>query len=520
MRKLHLAATAWFLIVLCLCLAPVSQAQPSRAQTAEENAAKYMESVRHQPGLLLAFLQQMPKGGDLHVHLGGAIYAESFIDWASENALCVDRSTSKLIHAACDSCEPYKNKPSVRCAYQDHILYDQLVDAWSMRNWHRDQESGHDHFFGTFEKFGPAMEKHVGDALAEVAARAAADHLQYVEVMHTADGAQAAILGAKIGWDVEPGNDFGKLREKLLAGGLPEVTASVRTALDSDEARKKEVLHCGTAQAAPGCEVTIHYLYQVLRGLPREQVFAQILLGFELVKADPRFVGFNLVMPEDYYVPMHDFDLHMRMIEALRKFYPGTHVSLHAGELAMGLVPPEGLRYHIRESMERAGAERIGHGVDIMSESDPKGLLREMAAKNVLVEICLTSNDVILGVSGDEHPLPVYTKYGVPVALATDDEGVSRSDMTHEYLRAVETYGLSYGELKRMARASLEHSFIPGQSLREDKRIEGKVAPCEVSVRGSGTPTNAGCRAVLEHSERARVQWQLERAFAEFEKTF
>jgi len=41
-----------------------------------------------------------------------------------------------------------------------------------------------------------------------------------------------------------------------------------------------------------------------------------------------------------------------------------------------------------------------------MSEDDPIGLLQEMAKKNVLVEICLTSNDVILGVSGDRHPLP------------------------------------------------------------------------------------------------------------------
>ena len=105
-----------------------------------------------------------------------------------------------------------------------------------------------------------------------------------------------------------------------------------------------------------------------------------------------------------------------------------------------------------KRQIERGGAERIGHGAAVMSENDPIGLLHEMARKNVLVEICLTSNDVILGVSGDRHPLPVYMKYGVPVALATDDEGVSRSDMTHEYLRAVETYGLSYPDLKRMAR--------------------------------------------------------------------
>ena len=520
MRSLRWAAMGYFLTGLLLALALVpALAQSSRAQSPEEKTAKYLESVRHQPGLLLAFLQQMPKGGDLHVHLGGAIYAESMIDWASESALCVDRSTSKLISALCDSCEPYRDKPSVRCAYQDHILYDQLVDAWSMRNWHREEESGHAHFFATFEKFGPALENHVGDALAEVTSRAAADHLQYVEVMHTADLGQARDLGKQVGWDVGLDDDFGKLRDKLLAGGMRGIVASVRGRLDSDEARKKEVLHCGTAQAAAGCEVTIRYLYQVLRGLPREQVFAQILLGFELSKADPRFVGFNLVMPEDYYVPMHDFDLHMRIIEALHKFYPATHVSLHAGELAMGLVPPEGLRFHIRESIERGGAERIGHGVDVMNENDPIGLLREMAAKNVLVEICLTSNDVILGVSGDSHSLPVYIKYGVPVALATDDEGVSRSDMTHEYLRAVESYGLSYAELKRMARESLEHSFILGDSLWSDGRELRRAAVC-ADEKTPGDRATGKCEKFIGANERARVQWKLEQAFAEFEKNY
>ncbi len=501
-------------VIGCLLLG-LSLVRMSQAQTPEEKTAKYMESVRHQPGLLLAFLQQMPKGGDLHVHLSGAIYAESFIDWASENALCVDRTTSKLIHAACDSCEPYKAKPSVRCAYQDHVLYNQLVDAWSMRNWHAAEESGHDHFFATFDKFGPAMEGHVGDAFAEVAARAAADHLQYVEVMNTADGGRAAILGTKTGWD----DDFSRFRDKLLDGGMADVVASTRSKLNADEARQKELLRCGTAEAKPGCEVKIRYLYQVLRGLPREQVFAQILLGFELAKADRRFVGFNLVMPEDYYVPMHDFDLHMRMIEALHQFYPNEHVALHADELWMGLVPPEGLRFHIRESIERGGAERIGHGVAVMSEDDPIGLLKEMAKKNVLVEICLTSNESILGVSGDRHPLPIYMKYGVPVALATDDLGVSRSDMTHEYLRAVETYGLSYAELKQMARASLEHSFLPGDSLWGHTSGEGNVVQCVNSLKTSDKATQA-CAPLIAQSERSSMQWQLEKALAEFEKRF
>lgn len=510
MRVLRLVAVVWVLAGLCLAQSPADL-----RKSAEEKTAKYMESVRHQPGLLLAFLQEMPKGGDLHVHLAGAVYAENLINWASENALCVDRSTSKLITAACDSCEAYRSKPSVRCAYQDPVLYNQLVDAWSMRNWHAETESGHDHFFETFDKFMPALDKHIGEALAEIAARAAEDHLQYVELMHTADGMQAANLGAKTGWD----DDFVRLREKLLAGGMSEVVAATRAQLDADERRKREVLHCGTPSESAGCGVTVHYLYQVLRGLPREQVFAQILLGFELAKTDPRFVGFNLVMPEDWYVPMHDFDLHMRIIEALRKFYPGAHVSLHADELATELVPPEGLRFHIRESIERAGAERIGHGTAVMHEDDAVGLLEEMAKKRVLVEICLTSNDEILGVSGDRHPLPVYLKYGVPVALATDDEGVTRGDLTHEYLRAADTYGLSYTELKRMARASLEHSFIPGASLWSDERDWQRGGAC-ADEKVSGEHLSEKCRGFLDANERARVQWELEKAFAEFEKKF
>ena len=149
-----------------------------------------------------------------------------------------------------------------------------------------------------------------------------------------------------------------------------------------------------------------------------------------------------------------------------------------------------------------------------MNEHDPLGLLREMAQRNVLVEICLTSNDVILGVKGEDHPLPVYMKYGVPVALATDDEGVSRSDMTHEYLRAVQEYGISYKGLKRMARLSLEHSFLPGASLWSATTGFRTVSAC------SAGKTSAACQKFLDGSERATVQWRLEEEFGKFEKKF
>jgi adenosine deaminase len=154
-----------------------------------------------------------------------------------------------------------------------------------------------------------------------------------------------------------------------------------------------------------------------------------------------------------------------------------------------------------------------------MYEDRPYDLLKEMAAKHVMVEINLTSNDVILGVTGKNDPLPIYRRFGVPVALSTDDEGVSRIDLTHEYVRAVETYGLTYPDLKQMVRASLEHSFLPGASLWRDRdRFNRPVAACAQDSLGARHPSPA-CTEFLQSSERAQQQWELERRFLSFEES-
>jgi len=487
-------------------------ARPSKKDetSAEQNTERYFESIRGNPALLLAFLREMPKGGDLHNHLWGAIYAESFISYAARDGLCIDRKTSTLLKPPCDEAA---GRSEASTALQDQGLYSQLVDAFSMRNWNGARlESGHDHFFAAFDKFDTAAQGHVGEMLAEAVARAAKDHVAYLELMHGTDRYQSVGLGSKLGWD----DNFAKVRDKLLANGMKEIVASGRQTLDQDEAKMREVLRCGMPQGDAGCRVTVRYLYQVLRGLKPEQVFAQMVAGFEMAQADPRIVGINLVMPEDWYVPMHDFELHMRMMDYLHGVYPTVHISLHAGELAMGLVPPEGLRFHIRESVERGHAERIGHGVSVMYESDPLGLLHELAERGVLVEICLTSNDVILGLSGARHPLAIYRKYGVPVALATDDEGVSRSDMTQEYMRAVTEQGLSYIDLKQMARASLAHSFLPGASLWDGAN---RVAACKDGDPLANSVTE-DCNRFLLGSEKARLQWREEAEFERFERKY
>ncbi|HLW52287.1 MAG TPA: adenosine deaminase [Candidatus Angelobacter sp.] len=491
-------------LVLAITSLPVMAQQP--ATSPELKTSRYFESVRRQPSLLMDFLRRMPKGGDLHNHLSGAIYAESFIRWAAEDGLCVDRSSNTLVGPPCDA-----SRPPASAVARDNGLYTSLLDAFSMRGWNPGRESGHDHFFATFGKFGAASNNHTAEMIAEVRSTAAAENVQYLELMFNPDGGQAAKVGAAAGWN----EDLGKLREQLLSGGLPEIVATASHSLDQIEAKESEELHCQTPQADPGCRVQARYLYQVARGLPKEMVFAQILSGFEMAARDPRVVGLNLVMAEDWYVPLHDFNAHMKMLDFLHGVYPKVHITLHAGELTRVIAPPEDL-FHIRASIERGHAERIGHGVDVMEEADPLALLRDMAKKKVLVEVCLTSNDVILGVSGDRHPLPMYLRFGVPVALATDDPGVSRSNLTHEYQRAVETYNLSYAQLKQIVRAGLSYSFLPGESLWNGKSRNGACA----SDNPKSAKPSPSCRELLSKSEKAKAQWELEKAFSEFEASF
>lgn len=526
------------LVLFALAAAGVAQAQKAPAQKTtvqkaqrsaalstagdEAKAARAFEEARKQgPLALRAFLYRMPKGADLHSHLSGAIYAETFIRDAGEDHLCVDTKALKFVAPQkIKNSEPVCAEGQVDAATvpQDQHLYDALVDAFSMRTFvPRTADSGHDHFFDTFGEFGGTDKRHMGEWLDEVASRAAAQNEQYLELMDTPDFKDAAALATKIGFNA----DFVKYREQLLAGGIKDNLPAIRARFEQAEEDRRAIEHCGLADAQPACQVKIRFLYQILRALPPEIVFAQVVQGFEAAAADPLIVGMNFVQPEDSYVAMRDYRMQMQMLDALHGFYPTVHISLHAGELAPGMVPPDGLKFHIRLAVEQGEAERIGHGVDVMYEDRPYELLKEMAAKHVMVEVNLTSNDVILNIKGDDHPFEMYRRYGVPVALSTDDEGVSRIDLTHEYVRAAMTYPLSYRDFKKMVRTSLEHAFLPGASIWQmstPETLDRPVAECAGQL-GQETPAGA-CADLIQGSEKAQQQWELEHRFHLFEASF
>ncbi len=488
-------------------------------------------AVRQGPLAVQAFLADFPKGADLHFHLGAGVYAETLIRVAAEDKVCID--PAKLDFArdaqgktAKEPCAaplvPASELNGSSLTPGEQNLYDRVVDAFSMRNFVPTPGfSGHDQFFSTFDRFGGLDKDHTGLWIDEITRRADAENNQYLELMHTPAFGHAARIAHEIGWNP----DLAQMRQALLDHGLRDEIAADREEAKKAFEMRNQLQHCGTPQAVSACRVQVRLIYQVLRAFSPEQVFAQTLLGFETVEqaieqGSDDWVGINFVQPEDYMVAMRDYSLHMKMVEYLHGLYPKVHITLHAGELAPGMVPPEGLKFHVREAMEIGHAERIGHGVDVMYENDASGLLKELARKHVMVEINLSSNAGILGITGDMHPFAYYRAAHVPVALSTDDQAVSRIDLLHEYVRAANEYHLSYADLKQLARTGLEHNFLPGDSLWAERDVfSAPSTACRAQVIGGSKPS-AGCKSFLNSNEKAAAQWELERRFREFETKF
>jgi len=527
--------------------APTPHLPPSATPAERRAAAAFDTALRHGPLPLHAFLERMPKGADLHMHLSGAVYAETFLKDAAEDGLCIDPVKLALVSSTgsgsggkplCkDGMVPAS--AAISPANPDaQKLYNAMVDAMSMRAFvPTSGTSGHDQFFQAFAHWNAISGKHAGEWLDEVATRAAEQNEQYLEIMQTPSFSHAARLGYQIGWPapLEPETtaassapndisgtspaELAALRGKLLAAGLRDEVATDRAEFDAALAQRRQLEAFDSPAPKPACKVQIRFLYQILRSFPPQQVFAQTLLGFEVASADPDVVGLNFVQPEDDYMAMTEYSRQMRMLDYLHSVYPKVHITLHAGELAPGLVPPAGLRFHIREAVDLGHAERIGHGVDVMYETDPGALLQEMAAKHVMVEINLTSNEGILGITAPYHPLPDYRAAHVPVSLNTDDEGVSRSDLTHEYVAAALEFGLNYLDLKNMARTGMEHTFLPGASLwAKPDDFSKPVAACAGTVLGA-VDTNGRCGDFLLANPHAHEQWELERRFHVFEES-
>jgi adenosine deaminase len=494
---------------------PACTATPTEcAAMWEQAAATKFDALLTDPVGLAAFLKAVPKGGDLHNHLSGAVYAETLLDWGRTDGDCISSTTYGAVTSS--SCSTTN-----LAVPTSGTFFDSIVRAWSMEDFVAGTETGHDHFFSTFGKFGLIAGAHRDETIADVLIRAADENQVYVETMFNL-AKNTGTLSASLWSGTLTAADLPTLYDQLIANaGFATAVTNDVAVVSAATTGYRAALGCDDIAVPAACDVGVRFVAQVSRTGASDQVFGQLVGAFEMASLTNQIVAANLSSPEDDASSIANYNLHMAMLDFLHTKYAGKsplHITLHAGELTAAYLPTGSTAntFHIRAAVETGHAERIGHGLDVMSETDPVGLMMEMAAKQVMVEVCLSSNVQILEVSGAAHPLAQYLANGVPVALATDDQGVSRSSMAGEYVRAALDQHLTYRQLKTLARTSLEHAFLPGPSLWTT--IAQPIADCAATdTMGIGGTPNASCAAFLATSERAQMQWNLEGRFLAFE---
>lgn len=446
------------------------------ADSNEKAVIDNFERLRKSPVFLRQFLLEMPKGGDLHNHITGAVYAETLIDLSVEQKLCVTPDSTLLSNppAIPGVTVPIKN------AYSDGGLYMRIIENWSMFNFHPATGNSNQHFFNIFPQIGLA-DTNLPAILSKLRTRAASENLDYIETMLQIRESND-IIHDLAGGIAKPGElntkeDFLAFRAKLVK--KKEFIKAVYTAVE--QIRQIKAKSDKALKGKPGASVEVRFQYYALRVLPRNLVLADIITANEIVKNSPYVVGTNIVGPENNYTSRKDYETHMKMISAIGGVYKDVPKDLHAGELILGQAVPEALRFHIKQAIYVAGANRIGHGVDIAFEKDALETVKKMRDDNIAIEILLTSNEQLLGVKNKRHPFPFYVKAGVPVVIAGDDPGMMRTTQTNEFYLAVTRYPvITYKDIKRFVYNSIRFSFLSyNKKMELTKRLDKKFKAFE-----------------------------------------
>ncbi len=174
-------------------------------------------------------------------------------------------------------------------------------------------------------------------------------------------------------------------------------------------------------------------------------------------------VGFDLAGQERGF-PAKD---HQRAYQLAHEHFLGKTV--HAGED----YGPES----IFQAITDCHADRIGHGTWLFSRrhiKDPSirdkqayidKLVRYVADRRITLEVCLTSNQQTipeLRTDLRKHPFRLMRDQRCSVTLCTDNRLVSRTTMTDEIEKAVDTFGLEPRALKDVLIYGFKRCFYPG----------------------------------------------------------
>jgi len=425
------------------------------------------------PEQLYTFLYALPKGGDLHNHLTGAVRSEWYWDAAIAQA---PRGYTYYTRVRNGNCAPYganqfgPSPPLLLFKNIAHYTYAKLddcskgefkrlqdLDAREKKGWLESMRL--DESWEGRNEFFDAIWERINDLLmnpwliSEILLRNmeayGREGMVYLETQQGLEGT-------------------------LKADGTPystdEVAQIFRDALASPRAK------------ATGVEV--RFQNALLRFTPNAE--QQLKHLYELTdRYRDLYVGVNMVGRED-----NDKGYPLRFLPTLRELrhkYPEINLSIHAGEV-------DEPNAHVRDTL-LLGAMRIGHGVNLITDADTMLLMRNGP---YMVEINLISNLLLEYVSDySQHPFGEYLRTGIPVALSTDDRGMWDSDLTDEFYVAVKEFNLSWDEIVLLGRNSLKYSFLdPATKARLLADYERRVTAFAQTFQKKGWSALAGTKPV------------------------
>ncbi len=443
----------------------------------EDLIQKHLNDIRHEEAFLRAFFQQMPKGGDIHHHYSGSIYAESFAQHIAEKNYWINtqdyqveeqRPRSSNLNSSRDTL--WRTCEQLRTAGLWEQTTQRLVERWSILGYQTGQR-GDQYFFGVFHYLNSAVSANYAAGLQEIKRRAKSEQILYIETIfepvqcndtwEDLRSFEKALLLAQSKRD-------SAAAQKIIAQMMEQIRATHPASSSCISQHNAFVRTLHENNAIDEENFVLRYQNYALRMLPPVDVFAQLYLCFASAASSPLIVGVNLVGPENNPIALRDCWLHHQFFAYLHKQYPNVRIALHAGELTTRLAPIEELTWHIGDAVHSAKASRIGHCASIAQEQNSAQLMRHMAENNIVAEINLSSNEFILSLTGSAHPIQMLHHYRVPMVIATDDAGILRTNLSEQFVLLAQRYPkIHYRDIKKMVANSLQFAFLEDEHLRK-----------------------------------------------------
>lgn len=424
-----------------------------------EKANEKFDHLKKTPTSLMPWINSLPKGAELHIHLLGSIYPSELLHIAINNKLMFDPQTC-LFSKQEDQSWFTKAKPvSAEELLTNSDYLTSFENAVSMRNTAHSKVNPHDHFmykcFTVIESvISNAKPDEIYHLIELVRRNACRQHIRYIELMV----------------------------------GLSAVQQIVET----------------LSQHSTCEDPKINFIIELSRLQTEDTFREQVLQSIQLIQKCPKIKAYNIVGPEDNPNSQWNFNNQMAVINQCYQLQ-STPIVLHAGELTSQYATPLSMSDRIEKSILEGHAVRIGHGVCLDSSTDPGRVMTLMKTRRIAVEICLTSNDKILNVTGKHHPIRTYVKEGVKVVIASDDPGVNLEDLNDQFYRLVYEHHFDLHHLIEFTRNSLEYSLLSGESIFENGDVKRFTHLFENCDKPNWVPCTQA-KIIMEQSPKAKEQ--------------